>query len=63
MTLLFLVAPKAYADSKHCDWTACYDLGYHKGAVNARFDYNYNRVYDYSCPSGHSDNFCAGGIK
>jgi hypothetical protein len=30
MTLLFLVAPKAYADSKHCDrdgWPACYNVG------------------------------------
>ena len=60
---LFLVAPKAYADSNHCDrdgWPACYDLGYHKGSVDASFDYNNNRDYDSSCPSGHSDNFCAG---
>lgn len=46
-----------------CDrdaWPACYDLDYHKGAVNASFDYNYNRGYDSSCSSGHSDDFCAG---
>ena len=63
IALLFLVAPKAYADSNHCDrdgWPACYDLGYHKGSVDASFDYNNNRGYDSSCPSGHSDNFCAG---
>ena len=51
------------ADSKHCDhdgWPACYDLGHYKGAVDASFDYNNNRGSDSSCPSGHSDNFCAG---
>jgi hypothetical protein len=61
--LLFLVAPKAYADSKHCHRDgrpACYDLDHYKGGVDASFDYNNNRVYDSSCPSGHSDNFCAG---
>jgi hypothetical protein len=61
--LLFLVVPKAYADSKYCDrdgWPACYDLGYHKGSVDASSDYNNNRGYDSSCPSGHSENFCVG---
>src|SRR2546428_9456061 len=60
--LLFLIVPKVYADS-HCDrdgWPACYDLGYHKGSIDASFDYNNNRGYDSSCPSGHSENFCAG---
>ena len=61
--LLFLVVPKAYAESKHCDrdgWPACYNLGYHKGSVDASFDYRSDRGYDPSCPSGPSDNFCAG---
>jgi serine-type D-Ala-D-Ala carboxypeptidase/endopeptidase len=41
--LLFLVAPKVYADSKHCDrdgWPACYEVGHYKGAIDASFDYN-----------------------
>jgi hypothetical protein len=43
----------ALADPLHCDisgWPSCYRIGYQDGQANPGT----------SCPSGHSDNFCAG---
>jgi hypothetical protein len=42
-----------FADPLHCDiqgWSSCYSIGYQDGIANPGT----------SCPSGHSDNFCAG---
>jgi hypothetical protein len=46
-------AGSALADPLHCaqpGWPSCYSVGYQDGQANPGT----------SCPSGHSDNFCAG---